>query len=103
MEGDAGAERRLNLTDADDSSRSEVTPEDSKKSEGGADQTSTEVTPEDSKKSEGGADQTSTEVTPEDSEKSEGGADQTTRGDARGFGEIRGRSRPDQHRDSARV
>ncbi len=68
MEGDAGAERPLNLTDADDSSRSELTPH----------QTSPEVTPEDSAESEGGADQTSTEVTPEDSAESEGGADQTS-------------------------
>ncbi len=65
MEGDAGASSRLNLTDADDSSLSEVTPEESKDSEGGADQTGTEVTPEESKDSEGGADQTGTEVTPE--------------------------------------
>jgi Mce-associated membrane protein len=66
MEGDAGASDRLNLTDADDSSLSEVTSEESKDSEGGADQTSTEVTSEESKDSEGGADQTSTEVTPAD-------------------------------------
>jgi Mce-associated membrane protein len=46
MEGDAGASSRLNLTDADDSSLSEVTPEESRDSEGGADQTGTEVTPE---------------------------------------------------------
>ncbi|HZE17392.1 MAG TPA: hypothetical protein VE197_17760, partial [Mycobacterium sp.] len=66
MEGDAGT-GRLNPTDAIESSPSEVTPEDSPESEGGADQTSTEVTPEDSAESEGGADQTNTEVTPEDS------------------------------------
>jgi Mce-associated membrane protein len=47
MEGDAGASSRLNLTDADDSSLSEVTSEESKDSEGGADQTSTEVKPAD--------------------------------------------------------
>ena len=46
MEGDAGASSRLNLTDADDSSLSGVTSEESKDAEGGADQTSTEVTPE---------------------------------------------------------
>ncbi len=76
MEGDAGASSRLNLTDADDSSLSEVTPEESLDSEGGADQTSTEVTPEESLDSKGGADQTSTVVTPEESLDSEGGADQ---------------------------
>src|SRR5579875_3630308 len=75
MEGDAGASRRLNLTDADDSSLSEVTPEESLDSEGGADQTSTEVTPEESLDSEGGVDQTSTEVASEESLDSEGGAD----------------------------
>ncbi|MGC2653822.1 MAG: hypothetical protein WA317_09555 [Mycobacterium sp.] len=64
MEGDAGASSRLNLTDADDSSLSEVTPEELKDSEGGADQTGTEVTPGELKDSEGGADQSSTEVTP---------------------------------------
>ena len=46
MEGDAGAGSRLNPTDVDVSSISEVTPEDSPESEGGADQTSTEVSPE---------------------------------------------------------
>jgi Mce-associated membrane protein len=75
MEGDAGASSRLNLTDADDSSLSEVTPEE-QGSEGRADQTSTEVTPEEHG-SEGGADQTSTEVTPEE-QGSEGRADQTS-------------------------
>jgi Mce-associated membrane protein len=65
MEGDAGASSRLNLTDADDSSLSEVTPEESKGSEGGADQTGTEVTPEESKDSEGGADQSNTRAVPE--------------------------------------
>ncbi|MCV7077958.1 Mce protein [Mycobacterium szulgai] len=72
MEGDAGASR-LNPIDADDSLNpdavSEVTAEDSKESEDGADQTSTEVAPEatteDSKESEDGADQTSTEDSPE--------------------------------------
>ncbi len=78
MEGDAGASRRLNLTDADDSSLSEVTPEESIDSEGGADQTNTVVTPEESIDSAGGADQTNTVVTPEESIDSEGGADQAS-------------------------
>ena len=65
MEGDAGASSRLNLTDADDSSLSEVTPEEPGDSEGGADQASTAVTPEESRDSAGGADQASTVVTPE--------------------------------------
>jgi Mce-associated membrane protein len=47
MEGDAGASR-LSPIDADESSASEVTPENSPEFEGGADQTSPEVTPEDS-------------------------------------------------------
>lgn len=64
MEGDAGASSRLNLTDADDSSLSEVTPEESKDSGGGADQTSAVVTPNGSNDSEGGA-ETGPEVTPE--------------------------------------
>jgi Mce-associated membrane protein len=62
MEGDAGASSRLNLTDADDSSLSEVTPKESTDSAGGADQTSTVVvTPGESTDSAGGADV----VTPE--------------------------------------
>jgi Mce-associated membrane protein len=51
MEGDAGASR-LNPIDEDDSLGTEVTAEDSTKSEAGADPTSSEVTAEDSKESE---------------------------------------------------
>jgi hypothetical protein len=76
MEGDAGAKRRLNPTDADDSfSSSEVTAEDSKESKVGADKISPEVTAEDSKESKVGADKISPEVTAEDSKGSEVGAD----------------------------
>jgi Mce-associated membrane protein len=59
MEGDAGASQ-LNPTDADDSSRTEVTVEDSSESEVGADQTGEEVTVEDSSESEAEADPTDT-------------------------------------------
>ncbi|CAM4258026.1 hypothetical protein MB901379_00328 [Mycobacterium basiliense] len=61
MEGDAGASR-LNPTDADDSFRPEVTPEDSVESDGEAGQTGPEVTAEDSVESEGEAGQTGPEV-----------------------------------------
>jgi Mce-associated membrane protein len=61
MEGDAGAGRRLNPTDVDDSSPSEVKPGDSSKSSGATDQTSTEVKPGDSSESAGATDQTGTE------------------------------------------
>ncbi|WP_204081031.1 Mce protein [Mycobacterium riyadhense] len=67
MEGDAGASR-LNPIDANDSLGPEVTAEDSKESEAGADQTSTELTAQalsESDEDEAGADQTSTEVTAE--------------------------------------
>jgi len=78
MEGDAGASR-LNPADADDSSFSEVTAEDSAESEVGADQADREVTAEDSAESEVGADQADREVTAEDSAESEVGADQADR------------------------
>jgi len=55
MEGDAGTGSRLNPTDVDASSISEVTPGDSPESEGGADPIGTEATAEDSSESEGGA------------------------------------------------
>ncbi|OBI45977.1 hypothetical protein A5707_22695 [Mycobacterium kyorinense] len=77
MEGDAGTSR-LNPTDADESSSTEVTAEDSQESEVGADQTSSEVTAEDSQESEVGADQTSSGVTAEDSQESEVGAEEAT-------------------------
>jgi Mce-associated membrane protein len=70
MEGDAGASR-LNPANADNSSFSEVTAEDSEGSEVGADQTGAVVTAEDSEGSEVGADQTGAVVTAEDSEESE--------------------------------
>jgi Mce-associated membrane protein len=55
MEGDAGAKRRLNPTDADDSfSSSEVTAEDLPGSEVGAEETGNEVTAEDLSGSEVG-------------------------------------------------
>ncbi|MDT5139248.1 MAG: Mce-associated rane protein [Mycobacterium sp.] len=62
MEGDAGASR-LNPIDEDDSLGTEVTAEDSKKSEAGADPTSSEVTAEDS---DGAEDPTSAETVADD-------------------------------------
>ncbi|OBK25402.1 Mce protein [Mycobacterium asiaticum] len=74
MEGDAGASR-LNPINEDDSLGPEVTVEDSKDSEAGADPTGSAVTVEDSKESEAGADPTGSAVTVEDSKESEAGAD----------------------------
>ncbi|GLC98270.1 hypothetical protein Mkiyose1088_01370 [Mycobacterium kiyosense] len=75
MAGDAGGSQ-LNPIDADDSLGTQAQTEDTQESEVRAAPTDAQATTEESKDSEGGADQTGSETT-EESEDSEGGADQT--------------------------
>lgn len=89
MEGDAGTSR-LNPADADDSSFSKVTAENSSQSDTGADQTSTVLTAEDSSESVGAADQATTELTAEESATS---ADDLSDAEAPSAGTERGASR----------
>jgi Mce-associated membrane protein len=98
MEGDAGANRRLNPlpmsmfgrlrnrrpkigqeSDAADDTSTEMTAEDLKESEARTEQTSTAVTAEDVKETEARTEQTNTAVAAEDAEETEDAADAASR------------------------